>query len=79
MVSIDLAWKDVAPYLNDVTGVVVACRNSPRNTVLSGNPVGLEQVINRIKASQTQVFCRKLRVSVAYHSRKSHTHSISNF
>lgn len=71
MMAVGLGSADIQPFLLLVPGVVVACRNSPHNTVLSGTASGLDQAANLIKKEHPQVYCRKLRVAVAYHSRKS--------
>ncbi|KAJ3494941.1 hypothetical protein NLG97_g3747 [Lecanicillium saksenae] len=69
MASVGLGWSDIDPFLANISDVAVACKNSPRNTVLSGNEASLEQVVNSIKKEKLQdVFCKRLRVSVAYHS-----------
>jgi acyl transferase domain-containing protein/acyl carrier protein len=44
----------------------VAASNSPRSTVLSGEPVALAEVLARLEA--TGVFCRRVKVDVASHS-----------
>lgn len=71
MATIGLGRAEVQPFLRHDTTVGVACQNSPRSTVLSGNASDLTQIIEQIKTEYPQVFCRKLRVAVAYHSCKS--------
>ncbi|QRK07700.1 SDR family NAD(P)-dependent oxidoreductase [Archangium violaceum] len=44
----------------------VAASNSPRSTVLSGEPHALAQVLEKLEARQ--VFCRRVKVDVASHS-----------
>ncbi|PTL78225.1 type I polyketide synthase [Vitiosangium sp. GDMCC 1.1324] len=44
----------------------VAASNSPRSTVLSGEPHALSQVLEKLEARQ--VFCRRVKVDVASHS-----------
>ncbi|XXY19856.1 type I polyketide synthase [Sorangium sp. So ce216] len=44
----------------------VAVSNSPRSTVLSGDPDALEQLLLRLE--KDQVFCRRVKVDVASHS-----------
>ncbi|XXX73393.1 SDR family NAD(P)-dependent oxidoreductase [Sorangium sp. So ce134] len=44
----------------------VAASNSPRSTVLSGDPGVLGEVLSRL--SQQNVFCRQIKVDVASHS-----------
>ncbi|KAE8154264.1 hypothetical protein BDV25DRAFT_126571 [Aspergillus avenaceus] len=49
-------------------GVHVACENSPQNVTLSGDRDKVLQVLEKIQTEKSDVFCRQLRVSVAYHS-----------
>ncbi len=44
----------------------VAVSNSPRSTVLSGDPAALDEVIARLEKQET--FCRRVKVDVASHS-----------
>ncbi|WNG18885.1 SDR family NAD(P)-dependent oxidoreductase [Cystobacter fuscus] len=44
----------------------VAASNSPRSTVLSGDPHALDQVLKKLEAQE--VFCRRVKVDVASHS-----------
>ncbi|MCY0986417.1 type I polyketide synthase [Nannocystis sp. ILAH1] len=46
--------------------VSIAVSNSPRSTVLSGDPDALEQILGELAADG--VFCRKVKVDVASHS-----------
>ena len=46
--------------------VSVAVSNSPRSTVLSGDPEALEQIVRVLEAGE--IFCRWVRVDVASHS-----------
>lgn len=48
-------------------GISIACINSPSNVTISGE----SQLINQLKTKldAQDIFARKLRVSVAYHSR----------
>lgn len=71
MSSVGLGWSEINPFLANISDVTVACKNSPRNTVLSGNAASLDQVVNSIKEKYRDVFCKRLRVSVAYHSCQS--------
>ncbi|KAM4058844.1 acyl transferase domain-containing protein [Hirsutella rhossiliensis] len=68
MISVGMGWQEIMPYLEGAGHVAVACKNSPSSTVLSGDPGELGLVYNRIKDQQAEVVCRKLRLSVAYHS-----------
>jgi acyl transferase domain-containing protein len=44
----------------------VAVSNSPRSTVLSGDPAALDEVIARLE--KQEIFCRRVKVDVASHS-----------
>ena len=66
MAAVGLAAKKTRPYLNE--GVTIACENSPQSITLSGNEDKLVEVLNTIQADNPDTFCRRLHVSVAYHS-----------
>lgn len=68
MAAIGLGREDVAKFLID--GVVVACENSPKSVTLSGDKDQLDLVLENIKQALPDVFCRLLKVEMAYHSRK---------
>lgn len=70
MVSVGLPSADVSPYVEESAGVAIACLNGPQSTVVSGDVKQVEQVVNRIKSDRPDTVCRKLRVTVAYHSRE---------
>ncbi|KAM3435360.1 hypothetical protein MY4824_004941 [Beauveria thailandica] len=46
--------------------VTVACINSPGSVTLSGDESAIDSIASELRAAK--VFCRKLRVGVAYHS-----------
>nr|AQW44890.1 polyketide synthase [Corallococcus coralloides] len=46
--------------------LAIAVSNSPRSTVLSGDPVALKEVVERLE--RREVFCRQVKVDVASHS-----------
>ncbi|KAJ5175567.1 Fum1p-like protein [Penicillium canariense] len=66
MAAVGLGPGDVSSFLED--GVVIACENSPQSVTLSGDAEKVEKVLGKIKASDPDILCRKLRVSTAYHS-----------
>ncbi|KAM5491840.1 Mycolipanoate synthase [Microsporum canis] len=66
MAAVGLGRDQVTPYLGD--GVVIACENSPSSVTLSGEAATVDNIIRSIKSDLPDVFCRQLRVSVAYHS-----------
>lgn len=61
--SLEQAEQVVAQYVDRLS---VAVSNSPRSTVLSGEPAALEEVLSRL--DQHNVFCRRVNVDVASHS-----------
>nr|WP_233261551.1 type I polyketide synthase [Vitiosangium sp. GDMCC 1.1324] len=65
LVELSLAEAEVALRgYEDRLGVAVS--NSPRSTVLSGNPAALSEVLSALEAKG--VFCRRVKVDVASHS-----------
>ncbi|GKZ24039.1 type I Iterative Polyketide synthase (PKS) [Aspergillus brasiliensis] len=70
MAAVGISSEEVQPYLQ--AGVVVACHNSPSSITLSGDPPALNSVIDRIKSRLPDVLCRRLKVSIAYHSHHMH-------
>ncbi|KAJ4346503.1 uncharacterized protein N0V89_010432 [Didymosphaeria variabile] len=68
MAAVGLGRKEMAGVL--VEGVVIACENSPKSVTLSGDADKLDEVIKSLKQEQPDVFCRLLRVEMAYHSRE---------
>jgi acyl transferase domain-containing protein len=68
MAAIGLGREEVAKFLVD--GVVIACENSPQSITLSGDADQLDKVLETLKQEQPDVFCRLLKVEMAYHSRK---------
>ena len=67
MAAVGLGRDDVGPYLVD--GIVIACENSPVSITLSGDKDKIDAVIERILHDSPDVFARRLRVEMAYHSR----------
>jgi acyl transferase domain-containing protein len=67
MVAVGLGCDQVGPYL--VPGVVIGCENSPRSVTLSGDKSALEEVCKNIETDMPDVFLRRLKVEMAYHSR----------
>ena len=73
MAAIGLGREEVKPYL--IHGVVIGCENSPLSTTLSGDSVGVDSVLQRLREESRGVFARRLRTEHAYHSRKLQTSS----
>ncbi len=61
--SFDEAGKAIAGYEDRLS---IAVSNSPRSTVLSGDPAALDAVIGNLQ--KQEVFCRPVKVDVASHS-----------
>ena len=69
MAAVGLGRDEVASYL--VPGVIVACENSPSSVTLSGDVKPLERVLASLKSEKPDILARRLKVDMAYHSRKS--------
>ncbi|PKX91350.1 type I polyketide synthase [Aspergillus novofumigatus IBT 16806] len=66
MAAVGLGRHAVAPHL--IPGVSIACENSPDNVTLSGNIKEVEQIMASLKEEHADLFVRRLKVNVAYHS-----------
>lgn len=70
MMSVGLSEADIEAYLcqagSEVGNISVACINSPRNVTLSGSQKQIALLEKRLE--KRNVFARKLKVTVAYHS-----------
>lgn len=66
MAAVGLGRHAVAPHL--IPGVSIACENSPDNVTLSGNIKEVEQIMTSLKEEHADLFVRRLKVNVAYHS-----------
>jgi acyl transferase domain-containing protein len=69
MAAIGLGREAVTPYL--ANGAVIACENSPHSVTLAGDLPALEATMDRIKQALPEVFARRLRVEMAFHSCES--------
>ncbi|KAJ5662752.1 hypothetical protein N7462_011678 [Penicillium macrosclerotiorum] len=66
MAAVGLPADKARKYLlGDVT---VACDNSPQSVTLSGDAGSLDKVLENIEADDPETFCKRLKISVAYHS-----------
>lgn len=70
MAVVGIGKKECLPYLTK--GVVIACENSPESITISGDMDEVETTLSRLREGQPGIFCRQLKVKVAYHSGKSH-------
>ncbi|KAL4916115.1 hypothetical protein BDW62DRAFT_218861 [Aspergillus aurantiobrunneus] len=66
MAAVGMGAEDVLPLLP--TGVSIACVNSSRSVTISGDEEPLETFIQEVKQTRPEVFVRRLRVEMAYHS-----------
>lgn len=74
MMAVGLSEQEVHPFitkLNDerkTFGISIACINSPKNVTVAGE----DHLVDKLKIvlEGLEVFCRKLRVTVAYHSQQ---------
>lgn len=68
MAAVGMNRDAVMTYLAD--GVGVACENSGSSVTLSGDEDVLGNILQRIKQELPDVFFRRLKVEMAYHSRE---------
>ncbi|KAJ5291696.1 polyketide synthase [Penicillium angulare] len=72
MISVGLSEETVKPFIENITtefgvsGLTVACINSPKNVTLSGDLDQVDAIKNVL--DKKGIFARKLLVSNAYHS-----------
>ncbi|KAL8860211.1 MAG: hypothetical protein Q9178_003475 [Gyalolechia marmorata] len=66
MVAVGVSEEAVKRYLKTFPGLVVACVNSPESVTVSGEVAEIDGLVSLL--DQHSIFCRKLRVDVAYHS-----------
>ncbi|KAM5467173.1 Type I Iterative PKS [Microsporum ferrugineum] len=66
MAAVGLGPEEVKRFLTN--GVVIACENSPQSVTLSGDSDKLDKVLTEIQSTDEDIFCRRLRVGIAYHS-----------
>lgn len=67
MYSVDLSYDDALASIQGYEDrISIAVNNSPRSTVLSGEPAALEEVVAVLRGKE--VLCRQVKVDVAAHS-----------
>jgi acyl transferase domain-containing protein len=66
MAAIGLGREAVTPFL--CGDAVIACENSPHSVTLAGDVDGINKVMARIKDDSPDVFARRLKVEMAFHS-----------
>lgn len=69
MATIGIGLEKVKSFL--IPGVMIACENSPESVTISGDADKLVEVMAGIAEAYPDRLVRRLRVNVAYHSRKS--------
>lgn len=69
MMAAGVGVEKIEPYIDQVTDgqVSIACINSPTNVTISGDTAGIDQLKKMLDADG--VFARKLKVTIAYHSK----------
>ncbi|KAE8377420.1 hypothetical protein BDV26DRAFT_215055 [Aspergillus bertholletiae] len=76
MLAVALPPDDVEPYLEEVASeceilrLTVACINSPKSVTVSGEEAQIDLLKSALDTQN--IFCRKLKVKVAYHSFQMH-------
>lgn len=68
MAAVGLGARDVSLFLSG--GIVIACENSEDSTTISGDLAELGKTCARIKEERPDTLVHKLKVDMAYHSRK---------
>lgn len=66
MTAIDMGWDEVRPFL--VSNVGVACENSFKSVILSGDADKVEEVVAAISHANLNTLARLLKMEKAYHS-----------
>ncbi|KAI8287374.1 Highly reducing polyketide synthase [Colletotrichum sp. SAR11_57] len=66
MAAVGMGRAKTAPFL--ISGVVIACENSPSSVTISGDAERVENVLSEIRAAHPEVLARLLKVEKAYHS-----------
>jgi acyl transferase domain-containing protein len=68
MMAAGLSRDAADEYIKGITRgkIVVACVNSPSSVTISGDETGIDEL--QEKLTTDAVFCRKLKVEIAYHS-----------
>ena len=68
MIAVGLGRSEAESYIKEVRSgkVVVACVNSPSSVTISGDLCAIEEL--EATLSSSQIFARKLKVPLAYHS-----------
>ena len=67
MLSVGLSSLEVKKYIDASSNITIGCINSPRSVTLSGPNIAISTLQSEL--DKQSIFCRKLRVDVAYHSK----------
>ncbi|KAF7588746.1 hypothetical protein BBP40_005272 [Aspergillus hancockii] len=76
MLAVALSLKEVEAYFDriakecEILRLTVACINSPKSLTVSGEETQIDMLKSMLSAQD--IFCRKLKVKVAYHSFQMH-------
>lgn len=66
MAAVDLPLIEAQQAAAAYTALSVAVNNSPRATVVAGDPAAVQELMTRLQAQD--VFCRRVKVDIAAHS-----------
>ncbi|KAK4242263.1 hypothetical protein C8A03DRAFT_40391 [Achaetomium macrosporum] len=67
MMAVGISEKELAPYLAQLGGAVtVGCLNAPANLTITGSAKSVAALQSELESNK--IFCRRLRVSLPYHS-----------
>lgn len=66
MAAIGLCRQEVSNFL--ISGVAIACENSPRNVTISGEASRVNEVMAAVKEKHPDMLARELKVNIPYHS-----------
>ncbi|KAJ5901470.1 hypothetical protein N7495_001998 [Penicillium taxi] len=72
MLAVALSEDEIMPYINsasaefEVARLTVGCINSPQSVAVSGEGIQLDAL--KILLDKDKIFCRRLKVNLAYHS-----------
>ena len=69
MMAVGISEEALAPYLERLEGAVtVGCVNAPANVTVTGSAKGVAAL--QVELETNKIFCRRLRVTLPYHSRR---------
>lgn len=66
MAVTELTMSDAEEFIKKFNGISIGVNNSPKSTVLSGNPSDIEKALSELE--KEGIYCKKVNVDVASHS-----------